>query len=135
MKGQEAIEARDRIMEAAKAKGVKNMSDLARRVGMHEHTFRNMGQGHMPPKEKLEKVAEYLGMTVEDIVGGPYVQPRRGRQLINPTTEIKREPEKQPKQHSDSLRKVLSIIPNLSDRQLESALDYLKYLVGNSERD
>lgn len=133
MKGQEAIEARDRIMEAAKAKGVKNMSDLARRVGMHEHTFRNMGQGHMPPKEKLEKVAEYLGMTLDEIVGGEYTPPQRKPREIQP--KIERESENMPKQHSDSLRKVLSIIPNLSDRQLESALDYLKYLVGNSERD
>jgi lambda repressor-like predicted transcriptional regulator len=133
MKGQEAIEARDRIMEAAKAKGVKNMSDLARRVGMHEHTFRNMGQGHMPPKEKLEKVAEYLGMTLDEIVGGAYTPPQRKPREIQP--KIERESENMPKQHSDSLRKVLSIIPNLSDRQLESALDYLKYLVGNSERD
>lgn len=133
MKGQEAIEARDRIMEAAKAKGVRSMADLARRVGMHEHTFRNMGQGHMPPKEKLEKVAEYLGMTVEEIVGVVYT-PQRGRpRTIQPKTEM--ESENPPNQHSDSLRKVLSIIPNLSDRQLESALDYLKYLVGNSERD
>ena len=127
------IEARDRIMEAAKAKGVKSMSDLARRVGMHEHTFRNMGQGHMPPKEKLEKVAEHLGMTLDEIVGGAYTPPQRKQRAIQPKTE--REPENPPKQHSDSLRKVLSIIPNLSDRQLESALDYLKYLVDKPERD
>lgn len=133
MKDQVAIEARDRIMEVAKSKGVKSMSDLARRVGMHEHTFRNMGQGHMPPKEKLEKVAEYLEMTLDEIVGGAYTPPQRKQREIQ--TKIERESENMPKQHSDSLRKVLSIIPNLSDRQLESALDYLKYLVGNSERD
>lgn len=133
MKDTAAVEARDRIMEAAKAKGVKSMADLARRVGMHEHTFRNMGQGHMPPKEKLEKVAEYLGMTLDEIVGGVYTPPQRKPRAIQP--KIERESENPPKQNSDSLRKVLSIIPNLSDRQLESALDYLKYLLGNSERD
>lgn len=133
MKDQAAVKARDRIMEAAKAKGVRSMADLARRVGMHEHTFRNMGQGHMPPKEKLEKVAEYLEMTLDEIVGGAYTPPQRKQREIQ--TKIERESENMPKQHSDSLRKVLSIIPNLSDRQLESALDYLKYLVGNSERD
>ena len=120
-------------MEVAKAKGVRSMSDLARRVGMHEHTFRNMGQGHMPPKEKLDKVAEYLGMTLDEIVGGAYTPPQRKPRAIQPKTE--RESENPPKNYSDSLRKVLSIIPNLSDRQLESALDYLKYLLGNSERD
>ena len=133
MKGQEAVKARDRIMEVAKSKGVKSMSDLARRVGMHEHTFRNMGQGHMPPKEKLEKVAEYLEMTLDEIVGGAYTSPQRKPREIQP--KIERESENMPKQHSDSLRKVLSIIPNLSDRQLESALDYLKYLVDKPERD
>lgn len=133
MKGQEAIEARDRIMEAARAKGVKNMSDLARRVGIHEHALRNMGQGHMMSKEKLEKIGAYLDITMEDMLGGPYEPTKRKPRVVQ--YQINQEPDKPSKQPSDPIRKVLAIIPNLSDRQLESALDYLKYLVGNSERD
>lgn len=133
MKGQEAIEARDRIMEAAKAKGVRNMSDLARRVGIHEHALRNMGQGHMMSKEKLEKIGAYLDITMEDMLGGPYEPTKRKPRVVQ--YQINQEPDKPLKQPSDPIRKVLAIIPNLSDRQLESALDYLKYLVGNSERD
>ena len=72
-------------------------------------------------------------MTLDEIVGGAYTPPQRRPREIRP--KIERESENMPKQHSDSLRKVLLIIPNLSDSQLESALDYLKYLVGNSERD
>lgn len=116
MKDQAAVKARDRIMEIARAKGVKSMSDLSHRVGIHEHALRNMGQGHMMSKEKLEKIGSYLDITMEDMLGGPYEPTKR-------------------KTRSDPIRKVLAIIPNLSDRQLESALDYLKYLVGNSERD
>ena len=133
MKDNAAIEARDRIMEAAKAKGVKNMSDLARRVGIHEHALRNMGQGHMMSKEKLEKIGSYLDITMEDMLGGPYEPTKRKPRVVQ--YQINQEPDKPLKQPSDPIRKVLAIIPNLSDRQLESALDYLKYLVGNSERD
>ena len=127
------IEVRDRIMEAARAKGVKNMSDLARRVGIHEHALRNMGQGHMVSKEKLEKIGAYLDITMEDMLGGPYEPTKRKPRVVQ--YQINQEPERPLKQPSDPIRKILSIIPNLSDRQLESALDYLKYLVGNSERD
>lgn len=133
MKDQAAIEARDRIMEAAKSKGVKNMSDLARRVGIHEHALRNMGQGHMMSKEKLEKIGSYLDITMEDMLGGPYEPTKRKPRVVQ--YQINQEPDKPLKQPSDPIRKVLAIIPNLSDRQLESALDYLKYLVDKPERD
>lgn len=126
-------EARDRIMEAAKSKGVKNMSDLARRVGIHEHALRNMGQGHMMSKEKLEKIGAYLDITMEDMLGGPYEPTKRKPRVVQ--YQINQEPDKPLKQPSDPIRKILSIIPNLSDRQLESALDYLKYLVDKPERD
>lgn len=127
------IEARNRIMEAARAKGVKNMSDLARRVGIHEHALRNMGQGHMMSKEKLEKIGSYLDITIEDMLGGPYEPTKRKPRVVQ--YQINQEPDKPLKQPSDPIRKILSIIPNLSDRQLESALDYLKYLVDKPERD
>ncbi len=127
------IEVRDRIMEAAKSKGVKNMSDLARRVGIHEHALRNMGQGHMMSKEKLEKIGSYLDITMEDMLGGPYEPTKRKPRVVQ--YQINQEPDKPLKQPSDPIRKILSIIPNLSDRQLESALDYLKYLVDKPERD
>lgn len=133
MKDHAAIEARDRIMEAAKSKGVKNMSDLARRVGIHEHALRNMGQGHMMSKEKLEKIGSYLDITMEDMLGGPYEPTKRKPRVVQ--YQINQEPDKPLKQPSDPIRKVLAIIPNLSDRQLESALDYLKYLVDKPERD
>ena len=127
------IEVRDRIMEAARAKGVRNMSDLARRVGIHEHALRNMGQGHMMSKEKLEKIGAYLDITMEDMLGGPYEPTKRKPRVVQ--YQINQEPDKPLKQPSDPIRKVLAIIPNLSDRQLESALDYLKYLVDKPERD
>lgn len=127
------IEVRDRIMETARAKGVRNMSDLARRVGIHEHALRNMGQGHMMSKEKLEKIGSYLDITMEDMLGGPYEPTKRKPRVVQ--YETKQEPDKPLKQPSDPIRKVLAIIPNLSDRQLESALDYLKYLVDKPERD
>ena len=127
------IEVRDRIMEAAKSKGVKNMSDLARRVGIHEHALRNMGQGHMMSKEKLEKIGSYLDITMEDMLGGPDEPTKRKPRVVQ--YQINQEPDKPLKQPSDPIRKILSIIPNLSDRQLESALDYLKYLVDKPERD
>lgn len=127
------IEVRDRIMEAARAKGVRNMSDLARRVGIHEHALRNMGQGHMVSKEKLEKIGAYLDITMEDMLGGPYEPTKRKPRAVQ--QETKQEPDNLLKQPSDPIRKVLAIIPNLSDRQLESALDYLKYLVDKPERD
>ena len=127
------IEVRDRIMEAARAKGVRNMSDLARRVGIHEHALRNMGQGHMMSKEKLEKIGSYLDITMEDMLGGPYEPTKRKPRVVQ--YQINQEPDKPLKQPSDPIRKVLAIIPNLSDRQLESALDYLKYLVDKPERD
>ena len=127
------IEVRDRIMEAARDKGVRNMSDLARRVGIHEHALRNMGQGHMMSKEKLEKIGSYLGITMEDMLGGPYEPTKRKPRVVQ--YQINQEPDKPLKQPSDPIRKVLAIIPSLSDRQLESALDYLKYLVDKPERD
>lgn len=127
------IEVRDRIMEAARVKGVRNMSDLARRVGIHEHALRNMGQGHMMSKEKLEKIGSYLDITMEDMLGGPYEPTKRKPRVVQ--YQINQEPDKPLKQPSDPIRKILSIIPNLSDRQLESALDYLKYLVDKPERD
>ena len=115
---------RERIIQSMRERCIDSMAELERRAGVPSGTMRNMGQGHMPSMDKVRKIANVLGVSVDYIVNG---------------TEITQEPKKEPKplknQSSDPIREFCSLIGSLSDQNMEALLDYLKYLVGKQERD
>ena len=115
---------RERIIKIMHEKEINSMAELERRAGVPGGTMRNMGQGHMPSMDKVRKIANVLGVSVDYIVNG---------------TETHQEPKKEPKplknQSSDPIREFCSLISSLSDQNMEVLLDYLKYLVQKQERD
>ena len=115
---------RERILEVMRQKGYISMAQLEREAGVPGGTMRNMGQGHMPSMDKVRKIANVLGISVDYIVNG---------------TEITQEPKKEPKplknQSSDPIREFCSLIGSLSDQNMEVLLDYLRYLISKQERD
>ena len=115
---------RERIIKIMHEKEINSMAELERKAGVPGGTMRNMGQGHMPSMDKVRKIANVLGVSVDYIVNG---------------TEIAQEPKKEPKplkkQSSDPIREFCSLIGSLSDQNMEVLLDYLRYLISKQERD
>lgn len=115
---------RERIIKAMKERDIGSMAELERKAGVPSGTMRNMGQGHVPSMDKVRKIANYLGVSVDYIVNGVEAQ-----------ADIKKESKPLVKQSSDSLREFFTLVASLSDQSMEALLDYLKYLVGKQERD
>ena len=115
---------RDRIIKIMQERGINSMAELERKAGVPSGTMRNMGQGHMPSMDKVRKIANYLGVSVDYIVNG-----------TETTQEQKKEPKQLKNQSSDSIREFFTLAASLSDQNMEALLDYLKYLVGKQERD
>ena len=115
---------RERILEVMRKQGFGSMAELERKAGVPSGTMRNMGQGHMPSMDKVRKIANSLGVSVDYIVNGE---------------ETPQEPKKEPKplknQSSDPIREFCSLIGSLSDQNMEALFDYLRYLVGKQERE
>ena len=115
---------RERIIKVMQEKGIYSMAELERRAEVPSGTMRNMGQGHVPSMDKVRKIANYLGVSVDYIVNG-----------TEKTSEPKQEPVQLKTQPSDPIREFCSLIGSLSDQNMEALLDYLKYLVGKQERE
>lgn len=115
---------RERIIKAMREKGIDSMAELERKAVVPSGTMRNMGQGHVPSMDKVRKIANYLGVSVDYIVNG-----------TETTQEQKKEPKPLKNQQSDSVREFCSLIGSLSDQNMEVLLDYLRYLISKQERD
>lgn len=112
---------RERILEVMRQKGYISMAQLEREAGVPGGTMRNMGQGHMPSMDKVRKIANTLGVTVDYIVNG--------------TEEIKKEPEAPQIKSYGSIHDFFTLVASLSDQNMEALFDYLRYLVAKQERD
>ena len=116
---------RDRIIKIMQERGINSMAELERKCGVPSGTMRNMGQGHVPSMDKVRKIANCLGVSVDYIVNG--------KEDIVQEKNI--EPKQLKNQSSDSIREFFTLAASLSDQNMEALLDYLKYLVGKQERD
>lgn len=115
---------RERIIKIMHEKEINSMAELERKAGVPSGTMRNMGQGHMPSMDKVRKIANVLGVSVDYIVNG-----------IETPQEPKKEPKPLKNQSSDPIREFCSLIGSLSDQNMEVLLDYLRYLISKQERD
>lgn len=115
---------RDRIIKIMQERGINSMAELERKAGVPSGTMRNMGQGHIPSMDKVRKIANVLGVSVDYIVNGTEIQ-----------QEQKKESNQSKVQSSDSIREFCSLIGSLSDQNMEVLLDYLRYLISKQERD
>lgn len=115
---------RDRIIKIMQERGINSMAQLERQAGVPSGTMRNMGQGHIPSMDKVRKIANVLGVSVDYIVNGTEIQ-----------QEPKKESDQSKVQSSDPIREFCSLIGSLSDQNMEVLLDYLRYLISKQERD
>ena len=115
---------RERILEVMRKQGFGSMAELERKAGVPSGTMRNMGQGHIPSMDKVRKIANFLGVSVDYIVNGVEDKP-----------ELKQGPKPLKNQSSDPIREFCSLIATLSDQNMEALFDYLRYLVAKQERD
>ena len=121
---------RERIIKTMRERCIDSMAELERRAGVPSGTMRNMGQGHMPSMDKVRKIANVLGVSVDYIVNG--TENPESKTAVQGSLLKELEPLKN---SSDAIREVMSAIASLSDQNMEALLDYLKYLVGKQERD
>lgn len=119
---------RERIIKVMNEKEINSMAELERRAGVPSGTMRNMGQGHMPSMDKVRKIANVLGVSVDYIVNGTEVSQERNKESNQSKVQSKI-------QSSDPIREFCSLIGSLSDQNMEVLLDYLRYLISKQERE
>ena len=115
----------ERILLEMKIKGIKYIADLEKMAGLSNGSIKAIKNGHMPSSERLTRIANALGVSVDYIVNG--------KEDIVQEKNI--EPKQLKNQSSDSIREFFTLVASLSDQNMEALLDYLKYLVGKQERD
>ena len=120
---------KDRIIKAMRDKGIYSMAELERKADIPSGTMRNLGQGHMPAMEKIKKIASLLEVSVDWLISG------NGSEEAVPVKEIKKESVKPVKASSDPVREFTRMVSQLNDQNMESLIDYLRYLLSRQERD
>lgn len=122
---------RDRIIKAMREKGINSMAELERRAGIPTGTMRNAGQGHMPSMDKIKKICNLLGVTVDWILYGD-------EEVSDDTTrdrDNKKESAIPAVENADPVREFARMVYLLNDQNMQSLLDYLRYLLSRQERD
>ena len=115
---------RDRIVQAMRNVGISSMAELERKADIPTGTMRNIGQGHMTSMEKLRKIANTLGVTVDWLVDGDKVE--KTEQIEKKSVE---------KVSADPVSKFFRMVASLNEQNMESLVDYLRYLLSRQERD
>ncbi|MBO5969265.1 MAG: helix-turn-helix transcriptional regulator [Clostridia bacterium] len=120
---------RDRIISLMRSKGINSMAELERKADIPSGTMRNLGQGHMPSMDKIRKIAYLLEVSVDWLISGDKKEDPVSK------NDIKKESVKPVKASSDPLREFSRMVSQLNDQNMESLLDYLRYLLNRQERD
>lgn len=104
----------DRILKEMAIKGIKYASELERMAGLSNGALRNIRKGHLPTSDRLQRIADVLGVSVNYLLTGrPDDDP-----FDDPTP-----PEVLAKQ-----QKVLRLLDSLSEENYKAAIDYLTFL-------
>lgn len=104
----------ERIIQEMSSLGIKSIRELERQAGLSNGTIKNIKNGSMPSSDRLARIADVLGVSVNYLLTGkPDDDP-----LDDPTP-----PEEYAKQ-----RKVLRLLEGLSDENYKAAIDYLTFL-------
>lgn len=115
---------RDRIVQAMRNVGIGSMAELERQSGIPSGTMRNIGQGHMPSMEKIRKISNTLGVSVDWLVNGDKVE--KTEQIEKKSVE---------KVSTNPVGEFFKMVASLNDQNMESLVDYLRYLLSRQERD
>jgi transcriptional regulator with XRE-family HTH domain len=113
----------ERIMEELKRMGFKSVRELERQADVSYGTVRNIKYGHMPPSDKLYRIADILGVSVNYLL--------TGEKDWDPLGD---EPDPTPPEVYRKRRMVLSLIDDLSEENYKIAIDYLQYLRAKEEK-
>lgn len=104
----------ERILNEMQNAGIKSIRELERRANLSNGSIKNVRNGSMPSSDKLARIADVLGVSVNYLLTGkPDDDP-----FDDPTP-----PEEYAKQ-----RKVLRLLDGLSDENYKAAIDYLTFL-------
>ena len=84
-------------------------------LGLNKATFSNWTDKSVPHARTLEKIADYFGVTVEDLLSDG--------QEKTPATDVT------PSELQDAIEKLNAILPNLSEEDKDKLIDYGHYLI------
>ena len=107
----------ERILECMALKGIRYVKDLERQAGLSNGAIRNIRYGHMPTPDRLSRIADVLGVSIQYLLTGE-------------TDSEKHEPDEIVKRR----KQIYSILEGLSPAQFENAIHYLNYLKGLDEK-
>lgn len=92
-----------------------SQSKLAEDLGLKPASVSRYCRGKQSPRDNVkEKIAEYFGVTVAEMLGG---------------TDKPSRPEKDDGGNEDSASRIITLLPDLNIRELESVKSYADYLI------
>lgn len=107
----------ERILSEMAIKGIKYASELERRAGLTNGAMRNIKNGHLPTPDRLSRIADVLGVSIQYLLTGE-------------TDSEKHEPDEIVKRR----KQIYCLLEGLSPAQFENAIHYLNYLKGLDEK-
>lgn len=107
----------ERILECMALKGIRYVKDLERQAGLSNGAIRNIRYGHMPTPDRLSRIADVLGVSIQYLLTGE-------------TDSEKHEPDEIVKRR----KQIYCLLEGLSPAQFENAIHYLNYLKGLDEK-
>ena len=108
----------DRVIAAAKLKGMRQKAEIERYCGIPARTLTNMASGHKPNDATLAKICEALDISAEYVLNGD-----------NPTEQLSLigTPAKKPAKQ-DKLRKFVNLLASLDDEDFGTVIEYMYFL-------
>lgn len=108
----------ERILAEMAVKGIRFVAELERQAKVNEGCIRTIKYGHTPSADKLARIADVLGVSIQYLL--------TGETDIDPTEE--------PPEVTQKRKQIYSILEGLSPAQFENAIHYLNYLKGLDEK-
>ena len=110
----------DRVIAAAKLKGMRQKATIERYCDIPPRTLTNMADGHRPRDGTLRKICEALDITENYVLYGK----DRPKGLVEQQSLI----EKTRIEKKDKLRQFIDLLSTMDDEDIDTTLEYMMFL-------
>ena len=110
----------DRVIAAAKLKGMRQKAAIERYCDIPPRTLTNMADGHRPRDGTLRKICEALDISENYVLYGT----DKPKGLVEQQSMI----EKSRIEKKDKLRQFIDLLSSMDDEDIDTTLEYMMFL-------
>lgn len=112
----------DRVIAAAKLKGMRQKAEIERYCDIPPRTLTNMAGGHKPRDGTLRKICEALDVSEDYVLYGtdtPQGIVEQQSLIVKPRLE---------RRNPDKLRRFIGLLSTMDDEDIDTVLEYMMFL-------